>query len=99
MLILKMHMDTQTIAIPNLNLFYKMELVLDLTCILSMLEALNYLIKFLLHISCFVGDMVATIKLYHANLFVWYMDIDNEYSTTIFCKFNDITTDTNEVFF
>jgi hypothetical protein len=44
-------------------LLCEIELLLGLACILPMLEALNYLIKFSQQTSCFVCDMVATVKL------------------------------------
>jgi hypothetical protein len=49
-------------AMANLNLFCDIELLLDLACILPMLEALNYLIKFSQQTSGFVCDMVAAVK-------------------------------------
>jgi len=58
-LALKMHLDasTQLIAKAILNLLCEVELLLVLTCILPLLEALNYLIKFSLQTTCFVCDM------------------------------------------
>jgi hypothetical protein len=70
-LVLKMHMDSPSLATAkaNLNLLYEIELLLGLACILPMLKALNYLIKFLQHTACFVYDMVATIKLCQSDLY------------------------------
>ena len=65
--------------------------------ILSMLEALNYLMKFLQQITCFVFDMIAAIKLYQANLFSQYIDLDTAQSTNVFQKFKDVMVDTSDV--
>jgi hypothetical protein len=47
-LVLKMYLDSTSLASAkaNLNLLCKIELLLGLACILPMLEALNYLLKF-----------------------------------------------------
>jgi hypothetical protein len=47
-LVLKMHLEMPSLATAkaNLNLLCEIEALLDLVCILAMLEVLNYLIKF-----------------------------------------------------
>jgi hypothetical protein len=99
-LVLKMHMDSSSLATAkaNLNLLCEIELLLGLACILPMLEALNYLIKFSQHTTCFVCDMVTAVKLCQADLYSWYVDSDTTYSADVFCKFKDISNDTSEVF-
>ena len=91
-LVLKMHMDSSSLATAkaNLNLLCEIELLLGLACILLMLEALNYLIKFSQQTTCFVCDMVAAVKLCQADLYLWYIDSDTAYSTDVFQKFTDI---------
>jgi hypothetical protein len=70
-LILKMHLDSTSLATAkaNLNLLCEIELLLGLACILPMLEALNYLLKFSQQTACFVCDMVPGVKLCQANLY------------------------------
>jgi hypothetical protein len=99
-LVLKMHMDASSLATAkaNLNLLCEIELLLGLTCILPMLEALNYLMKFSQQTACFVSDMVAAIKLCQADLFTWYVDPDTSYTADVFRKFKDILADTSDVF-
>ena len=99
-LVLKMQMDSSSLATAkgNLNLLCEIELFLGLACILSMLEALNYLIKFSQQTTCFVCDMVAVVKLCQADLYSWYVDSDTAYSANVFHKFRDISNDTSEVF-
>jgi hypothetical protein len=57
------------IAKGNLNLLCEIELLFGVTCILSVLEALNYLMKFLQQTTYFVSDMVVAIKLCQVDLF------------------------------
>jgi hypothetical protein len=99
-LVLKMHMDAPSLATAkaNLNLLCEIELLLGMTCILPMLEALNYLMKFSQQTTCFVSDMVAAIKLCQADLFSWYVDPDTSYTANVFRKFKDILADTSDVF-
>jgi hypothetical protein len=99
-LVLKMHMDAPSLATAkaNLNLLCEIELLLGLTCILPMLEALTYLMKFSQQTTCFVCDMVAAIKLCQADLFSWYVDPDTSYIADVFPKFKDILADTSDVF-
>jgi hypothetical protein len=99
-LVLKMHLDSSSLATAkaNLNLLSEIELLLGLACILPMLEALNYLIKFFQQSTCFVCDMVAAVKLCQADLYSWYVDSDTAYSADVFRKFKDICNDTSEVF-
>jgi hypothetical protein len=99
-LVLKMHLDSSSLATAkaNLNLLSEIELLLGLACILPMLEALNYLIKFSQQSTCFVCDMVAAVKLCQADLYSWYVDSDTAYSADVFRKFKDICNDTSEVF-
>jgi hypothetical protein len=95
-LILKMHLDSTSLASAkaNLNLLCEIELLLGLACILPMLEALNYLLKFSQQTTCFVCDMVAAVKLYQAYLFSWYVELDTAYSADVFRRFKDITNNT-----
>ena len=99
-LMLKMQMDSSSLPTTkaNMNLLCEIELLLDLACILPMLEALNYLIKFSQQTTCFVYNIVATVKLCQADLYSWYVDSDTTYSTDVFRKFRDISNDTSEVF-
>jgi hypothetical protein len=98
-LVLKMHLDAPSLASAkaNLNLLCEIELLLGLACILPMLEALNYLIKFSQQTSCFVCDMVAAVKLCQGDLFSWYVDPDTAYSSDVFRKFKDIIADSSDV--
>jgi hypothetical protein len=100
LIVLKMHLDSLSLgtAKANLNLLCEIELLLGLACILPMLEALNYLIKFSQQSICFVCDMVAAVKLCQADLYSWYVDSDTAYSADVFHKFKDICNDTSEVF-
>jgi hypothetical protein len=99
-LVLKMHLDSQSLATAkaNLNLLCEIELLLGLACILPMLEALNYLVKFSQQRACFVCDMVAAVKLCQADLYSWYVDSENAYAADVFRRFKDICNDTSEVF-
>jgi hypothetical protein len=99
-LVLKMHLDALSLASAkaNLNLLCEIELLLGLACILPMLEALNYFIKFSQQTSCFVCDMVAAVKLCQGDLFSWYVDPDTAYSSDAFRKFKDIIADSSDVF-
>jgi hypothetical protein len=81
-----MHVDSSFLATAkaNLNLLCEIEFLLGLACILSMLEALNYLLKFSQQTTYFVCDMVAVVKLCQADLYSWYVDSDTAYATDVF---------------
>jgi hypothetical protein len=99
-LVLKMHLDSQSLATTkaNLNLLCEIELLFGLACVLPMLEALNYLVKFSQQRACFVCDMVVVVKLCQADLYSSYVDSENAYAADVFRKFKDIYNDTSEVF-
>jgi hypothetical protein len=77
-LVLKMHWDVNVVtqAAHNLELFYNLEVMMGLSCIMPMLEGLNELIN----LECFVCDFVVVVKLCQVDLYCWYNDPQNKWA-------------------
>ena len=69
-LVLKMHVDkiSNNHGIRNFELLYDLHALLGLSCILPMMNALDYLMKFNQDRKCFIRDMVAIIKICQLDL-------------------------------
>ncbi len=73
---MKMALDSLTIAltISNLELFYDVEILLSLVCLVPMLEIFYALVKFAQLCDIFVCDFVATMKICQNDLNKLYID-------------------------
>lgn len=67
-----MHANKSTIdhVMMNFELLYDLLTMLALFCILPMMNALDYLMKFNQDCKCFIGDMTPTIKIFYIYMYV-----------------------------
>jgi hypothetical protein len=67
------------IAKHNFELFYDVNLLISLSCLLPMLETIHVLIKFALKKDVFVCDFITTIKICNGQLYSHYFDLETKY--------------------
>jgi hypothetical protein len=63
----------------NLDLFCDLHMLLGLFCLLPLLEAVNFLIKYVQRRDVFIYDFVAIIKICQTNLYMIYLDPSSNY--------------------
>jgi hypothetical protein len=81
-IIMKMSKDllTNLVAATDYELFCDVETLMGLTCVLTMLEAMQSLNKLVENKDCFICDFVATVKLSQVDLYDLYVDPEHHFS-------------------
>jgi hypothetical protein len=74
----------------NLDLLCDVHMLLGLSCLLPLLEAINALIKFSQGKDVFMCDFMAIAKICLANLFMMYFDPNTSYQHEHFQVFCDV---------
>ncbi len=80
-MIMKMSHDSALVvqARFNFNLLCGLHILLGLSCLLRLLEAMNVLIKFVQGRDVFICDFVVTIKIHQTNIYMMYSNPSNNY--------------------
>ncbi len=97
-LIVKMHLDSSKtkVAQNNLVLIGDLKLILDLPCLLPMLEVVHILIKFAQRQDVFIVEFADVMKLAKTELFYLYIDSYSYFESPTFDAFNSLINHTNQ---
>jgi hypothetical protein len=74
----------------NFDFFCHVKTLFALSCVLPLLEAMNYLIKYAQGGEVFIFDMVAIVKICQVDLFMMYNDLVIDYRCEHFQVFCDV---------
>jgi hypothetical protein len=80
----------------NLGYLCDIEVVIGLTCIMPLLEEVHVFIKFAQLKDSFVHDFVTFVKMYYANLYNMYVDLEKKYTQEGFKPFLDLHECSND---
>ncbi len=93
-LLVKMAKDVTTVdnAKANYELLCNVETLLGLPHVLPLLECVQILSNFAQSYQVFICDFIATVKIYHQNLFKLYCDPNHKYGYDNFTEFLDLAS-------
>jgi len=72
-------LHTMVATDANLQYFYDIKLVMGLTCIMLLLEAIHALIKFVHARDTCLCDFLSSMKMCCVKLYNFYLDLKNKY--------------------